>query len=508
MEGNLAPFSKGKVEYKSIVIWCKDVKQLKQTLFVLVHHHHVFFLSQFFFFKGEESKLVTSTDQNNGGWKASIHHRLCRLEILFMLATVSAIFLFLPNIISNYHKQARFYDSLPNEIEQRVMARVDSKILEIMRELDFIRSTEKSEDETKQKFTQSKKNRSIAVESDIKNFDVMDKKEQMMEFLFPAVVNRKAVKSLKMSTKSKLILSGRFPTRQLKVEESPTSCNDSIFWFHTNLQALDVATNLQLRDDTSGQMLEIFLSTNETSNFMKSFFACVSIGIYSFDIVREYESKLPCDEFEMCYQVLVNNELIIQGDSFLERASHNFYVSRAGAARERFCHKLPILSALSSFGNLAQDDRIQKILNKLNSISSFDSLHSHKSAQYKAACWIIFDDELELSVDSAYFVERYALAIYLISFNVPAELAMSRSNCNLPGISCDNKGFVRGIETNGKFSFSFIWPIAIIVKLTLLSHLKFRLVNVGQTQVKTIPSELSLLQNLGMYHKRMIQYEN
>ena len=46
-----------------------------------------------------------------------------------------------------------------------------------------------------------------------------------------------------------------------------------------------------------------------------------------------------------------------------------------------------------------------------------DVIFNTQSAQYKAACWLIYDDDRYLNASSPYLVQRYVLALFYFATN-------------------------------------------------------------------------------------------
>ena len=83
-----------------------------------------------------------------------------------------------------------------------------------------------------------------------------------------------------------------------------------------------------------------------------------------------------------------------------------------------FCHDYPFLDAFHDTNTDVDGifkSRNARILDKLYTISSYDKIHDFDSPQYKAACYILFDDIHKLDVYDEHMVESYALYVFLFS---------------------------------------------------------------------------------------------
>ena len=85
-------------------------------------------------------------------------------------------------------------------------------------------------------------------------------------------------------------------------------------------------------------------------------------------------------------------------------------------------------------------------MKKIRSLSSYDTLSNIHTPQYKAACWILYDDVRKASVEDKLMLERYALGVILYCTNLDAEMMLVGDICDLDGIWCDDMGHIVGID--------------------------------------------------------------
>ena len=108
------------------------------------------------------------------------------------------------------------------------------------------------------------------------------------------------------------------------------------------------------------------------------------------------------------------------------------------SSRQRYCHRSPFLSSIDSVDNFPWDNQTSDVMNDIRSLSSYETLSSIHTSQYKAACWILYDDVRRTSVEDELTLERYALAVILHSANQDVEMMLVGDSCDLDGIECDD----------------------------------------------------------------------
>jgi len=103
-----------------------------------------------------------------------------------------------------------------------------------------------------------------------------------------------------------------------------------------------------------------------------------------------------------------------------------------------FCDALPFLSPINSINNFQYDERVDRIMNQILAMSSKELLEDHHTPQYKTACWILFDDKLQMEPTNHLFIQRYVLSLIIFSNQnkkttqlIPLEICdFSRFVCN------------------------------------------------------------------------------
>ena len=205
----------------------------------------------------------------------------------------------------------------------------------------------------------------------------------------------------------------------------------------------DSHINWKLEEKTSNKEYHLEPTEDKSGNFSKSFFTCLSHGIYVFGTFFTNLNGTPCSD---CYQVLIKNELFIQGNTFSRISTFSFSISADETVNERRCHKSPPLSPVNEFNNFTYHDEESKTINILNTISPVESRSNNDSPQYQAACWLFFDEKVEFERSNQTAIERYVVSVFLYSTNQNAEIWLPDNSCNFYGITCNKEGLITGIR--------------------------------------------------------------
>ena len=182
-------------------------------------------------------------------------------------------------------------------------------------------------------------------------------------------------------------------------------------------------------------------------NVRQSYFACLPAGVYSlevFDPVLETES---CGDASSCYRVFINDEHFIDRRELSTRNKVNFYISKFGTVRERICSEQPHLAPANYVNDFIYDERIEQILDVIYSMSSVEQLRSPDTDQYKATCFIAFDDDSEIMLEN--IMERYAMAVFIYSAKSFPEVELPANQCDDDRVLCNDEGRIIHIR-NGK----------------------------------------------------------
>jgi len=110
------------------------------------------------------------------------------------------------------------------------------------------------------------------------------------------------------------------------------------------------------------------------------------------------------------------------------------------------CRTIPLLSPLNNISNFTFDTRVEHILSTLHSISTLMSLNDIYSPQYKAACWVLYDDKLQLDKEDNLLIQRYVFATFLFAIHQEDILLNMTSPCDLGGLLCDEENRITSIN--------------------------------------------------------------
>ena len=125
------------------------------------------------------------------------------------------------------------------------------------------------------------------------------------------------------------------------------------------------------------------------------------------------------------------------------------------STNKRICDMKPDLSPTNHLNNFKFDERIEKILGVIQTLSPMNLIHNYFSHQYEAACYILFDDIIDISVDNESLIQRYSLAVFLYATNQRAEFPLPKNICNYAEnkIKCNDDGIVTKLDW-GKNTFA------------------------------------------------------
>ena len=188
------------------------------------------------FIEKEEQNLNSASKLTNKKLQtADVNHRIWRLELLVVLSIFGfAVVWIWDNIPIKINSN---YDTVSRDMEDRIMAKVDDKILSVMKELDALRSSgnkDVTDQAEKKAVVKLEKPHQTKMTSKFKiSHAFNDSKESMEDISFvysPSSVNEQTISrtlQLQESSSSSLSESSLF---------SLSSCTDSIFLLHTHSQ--------------------------------------------------------------------------------------------------------------------------------------------------------------------------------------------------------------------------------------------------------------------------------
>ena len=138
-------------------------------------------------------------------------------------------------------------------------------------------------------------------------------------------------------------------------------------------------------------------------------------------------------------------KITVNGDVLIDGPLLNLYRFGIidGLVRTFYCDDKPILSPINDLTGNIYDERISKLLEVFESLSSHDAIHNEDTAQYKAACFILYDDENKMTVEDELTIERYVLQLFFISTKIYTfGQALPSDFCDVDGVRCDKDGHI------------------------------------------------------------------
>ena len=166
---------------------------------------------------------------------------------------------------------------------------------------------------------------------------------------------------------------------------------------------------------------------------------CVEDGVYLFNTYDNYNYTANDDgvnELEdSIMKITVNGRTLVEGSLLPE---YQFFIID-GVAQECKCCSKPVLSPFNDITGEKYDDRVAKLLDEFYKLSSYDEIHNHETPQYKAACYILFDDTTKMTILDELMLERYVLYLFLSSTQyLSLGEALPADSCDIDGVACEN----------------------------------------------------------------------
>ena len=77
------------------------------------------------------------------------------------------------------------------------------------------------------------------------------------------------------------------------------------------------------------------------------------------------------------------------------------------------------------------------------SLSSHDVIHNKDTAQYKAACFIFYDDVNKMTVEDEQTIDRCVLYLFFVSMEIyTCGQAFPSNFCDVDGVECDQDSHI------------------------------------------------------------------
>lgn len=244
----------------------------------------------------------------------------------------------------------------------------------------------------------------------------------------------------------------------------------------------------QIIHDDINEAVELIRDTEKSNETV--FSACVRVGTYLLQ-----GNDINCGN---CYNIFINGELVKHGKNFVGTDSHKIIVSPLGKGYEQHCDKVPLISPSNAVNNFVYDEVIERKLEAIYSLTSIETIsHDPTSAQYKAACWIIFDDKVAFENEQNSigavatdddFIQRYILAVFLFATEQNIEKLHVRT-CDFASkrVICNEEERITELNFQQSTSMGFI-------PSELHRLLNLEMLNLSENNLRgTIPNQLSRL---------------
>jgi len=174
----------------------------------------------------------------------------------------------------------------------------------------------------------------------------------------------------------------------------------------------------------------------------------LDVGTYDLTLQDDVENDEECLNIADCYKIFIDEKIQFEAHDYFVRSTISFYLSitgETGYLKEQLCKSLPVLSPLNKLSNFTYDVATDRDLEVISTLSSEELLNSYDSAQYKAACWILYDDSLSSSMETRSMIERYVIAVWFYTTHQDNKLLIPTKTCDFSNIICDDDGLVNEI---------------------------------------------------------------
>lgn len=204
-----------------------------------------------------------------------------------------------------------------------------------------------------------------------------------------------------------------------------------------------LTSNMGMREDTGVTLKKTVTSSHEKREKFSS---------RIIDPVKENKKTL-AEQLDLSSNPLEEKSGVI-GKEARRNLQTNLFVQQTNTPAENkepnvqnVCDTKPVLTPINSVNDYIYDDRVARILNVLYSITTLGSINSAGSPSYRAACWILYDDELHIDPNDPFLIQRYALAVFLFAVKYhETDMVIPFETCNFDKIKCDDDGQITVIN--------------------------------------------------------------
>jgi len=192
------------------------------------------------------------------------------------------------------------------------------------------------------------------------------------------------------------------------------------------------------------------LDQNTVGDADCAYFTCIDPGIFSLEIfndvidVNSNVKETICES--ECYEFSIGENPPLTEMNNLDGLKREMYVTIEGVSRERLCLQEPIIAPINTLSQFAFDSRVSQILNVVQAHSKLENIFAQGTVEYRATCFLLYDDALKISAEDPRLPERYVLAVFLYATGQLPEIQLPLNPCLNDRLQCDDGGFITAID--------------------------------------------------------------
>jgi len=257
------------------------------------------------------------------------------------------------------------------------------------------------------------------------------------------------------------------------------------------------------KNEHDGKEMELkqTLDENAVGDADSAYFTCTDPGIFSLEIfndvidVNSTVNETICDS--ECYEFSIGENPPLTEMNNLAGLKREMYVTIEGVSRERLCVQEPIIAPINTLSQFAFDSRVSQILNVVQAHSKLENIFAQGTVEYRATCFILYDDALKISAEDPRLPERYVLAVFLYATGQLPEIQLPLNPCLNDRLQCDDGGFITAIDWCKFLTEIFVMDFSFF---TLnLTHFEYNNLKAREGFHGIIPTEIAHLSELSEF---------
>ena len=228
----------------------------------------------------------------------------------------------------------------------------------------------------------------------------------------------------------------------------PVSHSNNTFVLHTPYDHMKNNVSIQLVDSFRSTEVSLAPFADDNIKYATSYSACLAPGLFSLIVTNHGNETTNCGNETRCNEVFVNDVSIVS-ETFKDQQifSLDFLVSTDGSCREAVCPSQPLLAPFHPSNPDLHDETIANALFMLHGLSSPELFQNFNSPQYKAACFVLYDDP-HATQSMTHLIEQYAISVFYFSTGLEREIM---NTCEFE-LTCNAEGYITEI-VYGKYCF-------------------------------------------------------